>query len=186
LVHPQTEDYRGNVNPIGPRACYDEGKRVAETLFFDYHRQYEVEIRVVRIFNTYGPRLAEGDGRVISNFIVQALRGEDLTIFGDGEQTRSLCFVSDTVAGLIKMMNKDDFTGPVNIGNPYEQTIKEIAEKIISLTGSKSKLIYQDLPKDDPKKRKPDITLAKRELGWEPIVVVDEGLNQTIEYFRAK
>lgn len=184
LVHPQTEDYRGNVSPIGPRACYDEGKRVAETLFFDYHRQYGVEIRVVRIFNTYGPRLAEGDGRVISNFIVQALRGEDLTIFGTGEQTRSLCFVSDTVAGLIKMMNKDGFTGPVNIGNPHEQTIKEIAEKIIELTGTQSKLIYKDLPKDDPKKRKPDITLAKKELGWEPQVVVEDGLNQTIQYFK--
>ncbi len=183
-VHPQVEEYWGNVNPIGIRSCYDEGKRCAETLFFDYHRQYGVDIRVIRIFNTYGPRMLENDGRVVSNFVVQALRGQDITIYGTGEQTRSFCFVSDLVRGMIAMM-EGNVHGPVNFGNPREMTIKEIAEMVLELTGSKSKLIYQPLPQDDPCKRKPDITRAKTELGWQPEVVLEEGLRQTIEYFRS-
>ncbi|MBE7042874.1 MAG: SDR family oxidoreductase [Ruminococcaceae bacterium] len=183
-VHPQVEGYWGNVNPIGIRSCYDEGKRCAETLFFDYHRQYGVDIRVIRIFNTYGPRMLENDGRVVSNFVVQALRGQDITIYGTGEQTRSFCFVSDLVRGMIAMM-EGNIHGPVNFGNPREMTIKEIAEMVLELTGSKSKLIYQPLPQDDPCKRKPDITRAKTELGWQPEVVLEEGLKQTIEYFRS-
>jgi UDP-glucuronate decarboxylase len=183
-VHPQKESYRGNVSTIGPRACYDEGKRVAETLFFDYHRQHDVEIRVMRIFNTYGPRMAKNDGRVVSNFILQALRGEPITIYGDGSQTRSFCYVSDLIDGMYKLMNKEDFTGPVNIGNPDEYTIKELAEQIINVTKSKSKLSFKDLPKDDPKKRRPNIKLAKKELKWEPTVNLTEGLSKTVEYFR--
>ncbi len=184
-IHPQTEDYRGSVNTIGPRACYDEGKRVAETLFFDYHRQHNVDIKVMRIFNTYGPRMDMGDGRVVSNFIVQALKGEDITIYGDGSQTRSFCYVDDLIEGMIRLMNsRDGFTGPVNIGNPGEFTIKELAEKVIEMTGSASKIVYKELPADDPTQRKPDISLAKKELGWEPKVMLDEGLKKTIEYFR--
>jgi len=183
LEHPQTEEYRGNVNTIGPRACYDEGKRVAETLFFDYHRQHKVDIRIVRIFNTYGPRMAENDGRVVSNFIIQALRGEDITIYGGGEQTRSFCYVSDLVAGLYKLMNQDKVTGPINIGNPGEFTIEELAKKVIEQTKAKSKIVYKDLPQDDPKKRKPNIELAKKHLKWEPTINLDTGLKSTIEYF---
>jgi UDP-glucuronate decarboxylase len=184
LEHPQKETYRGNVNTIGPRACYDEGKRVAETLFFDYKRQHDTEIRIVRIFNTYGPRMSKDDGRVVSNFICQALNGEDITIYGKGDQTRSFCYVSDQVDGLYKLMNCADFTGPVNVGNPHEITILELAEKIIKQTGSKSKLVYKKLPKDDPQRRKPDIALAKKELGWEPKIDVDDGLKETVEYFK--
>ena len=183
-IHPQKEDYWGNVNPIGPRACYDEGKRCAETLFFDYHRQHNLKIKVVRIFNTYGPRMHPNDGRVVSNFIVQALKNEPITVYGDGTQTRSFCYVDDLVDGVIKMMNSpDDFTGPVNLGNPEEYRIIDLAEKIIDLTGSKSKIKFKPLPEDDPKKRKPDITLAKEKLNWEPKVPVEEGLKKTIEYF---
>lgn len=183
-VHPQIESYWGNVNPIGVRSCYDEGKRCAETLFFDYHRQSGVDIRVIRIFNTYGPNMLENDGRVVSNFIVQALSDEDITIYGDGSQTRSFCYVSDLVTAMIKMMECEDFTGPVNLGNPRELTIKEIAEMIISLTGSRSKLVYKPLPKDDPTRRKPDISLAKKMLSWEPQVMLEDGLKSTIEYFK--
>jgi len=183
-IHPQTEDYWGNVNPIGPRSCYDEGKRCAETLFMDYHRQSGVDVRIMRIFNTYGPNMSPNDGRVVSNFIMQALRGEDITIFGDGNQTRSFCYVDDLVDGMIKLMNVDNFTGPVNIGNPNEFTIKELAEKVINLTGSNSKLIYKDLPQDDPMQRQPDITLAKAKLNWKPKVQLEEGLIKTIEYFK--
>lgn len=183
--HPQKENYFGNVNPIGPRACYDEGKRVAETLFFDYGRKYNLEIRVARIFNTYGPNMSKNDGRVISNFITQTLEGRDITIYGDGSQTRSFCYVSDLVDGLEKLINKENFSGPVNLGNPLELTIKEIAEKIISLAGSKSRLVYKSLPQDDPKKRRPDISLAKEKLNWLPEVKLDDGLRQTIEYFRS-
>ena len=184
-IHPQTEDYRGSVNTIGPRACYDEGKRVAETLFFDYHRQHNVDIKVMRIFNTYGPRMDMGDGRVVSNFIVQALKGEDITIYGDGSQTRSFCYVDDLIEGMIRLMNsREGFTGPVNVGNPGEFTIKELAEKVIEMTDSDSRIIYKELPADDPTQRKPDISLAKKELGWEPKVMLDEGLEKTIEYFR--
>ncbi|MDY4975931.1 MAG: UDP-glucuronic acid decarboxylase family protein [Clostridia bacterium] len=183
MVHPQVESYWGNVNPIGIRSCYDEGKRCAETLFFDYHRQYGVEIRVIRIFNTYGPRMLENDGRVVSNFIVQALRGQDITIYGTGEQTRSFCYVSDLVRGMIAMMD-GDVTGPVNFGNPREMTIKQIAELVLELTGSHSKLVYQPLPQDDPCKRKPDITRATTELGWKPEVSLEDGLQKTIEYFK--
>lgn len=182
--HPQKENYFGNVNSIGPRACYDEGKRVAETLFFDYYRKYNLEIRVARIFNTYGPSMSKNDGRVISNFITQSLESQDITIYGRGDQTRSFCYVSDLVDGLEKLMNKDNFSGPVNFGNPLELTIKEIAEKIISLTGSKSKIVYKPLPQDDPKKRRPDIGLAKEKLNWSPEIKLDDGLKQTIEYFR--
>lgn len=185
-VHPQTEGYWGNVNPIGIRSCYDEGKRVAETLFMDYHRQNHVDIRIVRIFNTYGPRMLSNDGRVVSNFIVQALRGEDITIYGSGEQTRSFCYVSDLVEALVRMMDQDDCIGPVNIGNPHEFTMLELAEKVISLTHSKSKISFLSLPGDDPKKRKPDISRAKMALsGWEPSVELDEGLEKTIAYFKS-
>jgi len=182
-VHPQNENYWGNVNPVGPRSCYDEGKRVAETLCMDYHREKKVEVRIVRIFNTYGPKMHENDGRVVSNFIVQALKEEPITIYGDGSQTRSFAYVSDTVDGLIKMMNQEGSVGPVNIGNPTENTVKELAEKIILLTDSKSKKIFKDLPQDDPKRRQPDIGLAKSLLQWEPKVSLDEGLKKTIAYF---
>jgi UDP-glucuronate decarboxylase len=182
-VHPQTEAYWGNVNPIGIRSCYDEGKRVAETLMMDYHRQNGVDIRIVRIFNTYGPKMAENDGRVVSNFIIQALRGEDLTVYGDGSQTRSFCYVSDLVEGMIRMMNCHGFTGPVNLGNPAETSILEFAEKIIALTGSSSKIVFKTLPDDDPKQRQPDITLAGNKFGWKPVVPVEEGLRKTIDYF---
>ncbi len=184
-VHPQLESYRGNVNPIGPRACYDEGKRCAETLFFDYKRQHNLKIKVVRIFNTYGPRMRPDDGRVISNFIVQALKGEDITIYGDGSQTRSFCYVDDLVEGIIKMMNsRDEFTGPVNLGNPIEFSILDLATKIIKLTDSKSRIIYKPLPEDDPKQRQPDIHLVRKELRWSPKIELDEGLKKTISYFK--
>ena len=184
-VHPQTEDYRGNVNPIGPRACYDEGKRCAETLFFDYHRQHKLEIKVARIFNTYGPRMHPQDGRVVSNFIIQALQSEDITIYGNGEQTRSFCFYSDLLEGFIRLMATDpSVSGPMNLGNPHEITIRELAERVIDMTGSKSKLIFKDLPADDPLQRKPDITFARNTLGWEPTVALETGLASTIEYFR--
>ncbi len=184
-VHPQTESYWGNVNCIGIRSCYDEGKRCAETLFFDYHRQHNLSIRVVRIFNTYGPRMHPNDGRVVSNFILQALHNHDITVFGDGTQSRSFCFVDDLVDGMIRMMNApDDFSGPVNIGNPNEFSIMELAGKVIGLTGSKSKIIYQPLPEDDPLQRQPDIALAKERLGWEPKTQLEEGLKRTIEYFK--
>ena len=183
-VHPQPESYRGNVNPIGIRSCYDEGKRMAETLFFDYHRRENVDIRVIRIFNTYGPRMNPDDGRVVSNFIVQALKNEDITIYGDGKQTRSFCYVDDLIEGMIRMMNCEDFVGPVNLGNPGEFTIIELAEKIIGLTGSKPKLVYMPLPGDDPTQRRPVIDLAKSKLGWEPTIDLDEGLKRTIAYFR--
>ncbi len=185
-VHPQTEDYWGNVNPIGIRSCYDEGKRVAETLFMDYHRQNRVDIRIVRIFNTYGPRMLSNDGRVVSNFIVQALKGEDITIYGSGEQTRSFCYVSDLVEALVRMMDQDDCIGPVNIGNPHEFTMLELAERVIALTRSKSRISFLSLPGDDPRKRKPDISRAKMALsGWEPSVELDEGLEKTIAYFKS-
>ncbi|MDR2579186.1 MAG: SDR family oxidoreductase [Chitinispirillales bacterium] len=182
--HPQKETYWGNVNPIGIRSCYDEGKRVAETLFFDYHRQNKVDIRVMRIFNTYGPRMHPNDGRVVSNFIVQALKGNDITIYGDGSQTRSFCYADDLIDGMVRLMNADDVVGPVNVGNPGEFTIKQLAEEVIALTGSKSKIVYQPLPSDDPKQRRPDIALAKEKLGWEPKVLLKDGLIKTIEYFR--
>jgi UDP-glucuronate decarboxylase len=182
-VHPQTEDYWGNVNPIGIRSCYDEGKRVAETLMMDYYRQNNVDIRIIRIFNTYGPRMAENDGRVVSNFILQALRNEDITVYGDGSQTRSFCYVSDLVEGMIRMMECDGFIGPVNLGNPVENTILEFAEKIITITGSTSKIIFQPLPQDDPKQRQPDISLARKKLAWEPAVALDGGLKTTAAYF---
>jgi UDP-glucuronate decarboxylase len=183
-IHPQIENYRGNVNPIGPRACYDEGKRCAETLFFDYKRQLNLKIKVVRIFNTYGPRMRPDDGRVISNFIVQTLKGEDITVYGDGSQTRSFCYVDDMVEGIAKMMNsKDEFTGPVNLGNPREYTILELAKKLIQFTDSKSKIIYKPLPEDDPIQRQPDINLAKKELNWEPKIPFEEGIKKTIDYF---
>jgi len=183
-VHPQPESYWGNVNPIGLRSCYDEGKRCAETLFFDYHRQNRVKIKVVRIFNTYGPRMHPNDGRVVSNFIVQALKGRDITIYGKGNQTRSFCFVDDMVKGIIAMMNApDDFIGPVNLGNPGEFTIMELAQKIIELTQSRAKIIYKPLPEDDPERRRPEIGLAQERLGWNPIVPLEEGLKRTIEYF---
>jgi len=182
--HPQSEMYRGNVNPIGPRACYDEGKRCAETLFFDYHRQYQTRIRVLRIFNTYGPRMHHNDGRVVSNFIVQALRGDDITIYGDGNQTRAFCYVDDLIEAFVLMMNAtDDITGPINIGNPHEVTVRELAERIIDLTGSRSKLIYTGLPVDDPMQRCPNISRARTMLGWEPKIPLDEGLVRTINYF---
>ena len=185
-IHPQPESYRGCVNPIGIRSCYDEGKRVAETLFFDYKRMHNIEIKVMRIFNTYGPRMNPLDGRVVSNFIVQALKGEDITIYGDGSQTRSFCYVDDLIEGMVRLMaSPADFTGPCNLGNPGEFTIKQLAEKIIEKTGSKSKLIYQPLPADDPLQRKPVIDLAKEHLGWEPKVMLDEGLDKTIAYFRS-
>lgn len=184
-VHPQPETYRGCVNPIGPRSCYDEGKRMAETLFFDYNRQHGVDIKVIRIFNTYGPRMSAHDGRVVSNFIVQALNNEDITIYGDGKQTRSFCYVDDLIDGMIKMMNsRDGFTGPVNIGNPGEFTMLELAELVIKLAGSDSKIVYKPLPQDDPLQRQPVIDLAKKELDWEPTISLEEGLARTIEYFR--
>ena len=182
-VHPQTEDYWGNVNPIGIRSCYDEGKRCAETLFFDYYREHNLKIKVARIFNTYGPNMHPSDGRVVSNFILQALRGEDITIYGDGSQSRSFCYVDELIDGFIRLMASDDFTGPVNLGNPVEFTIKELAEKIIEMTNSKSKLSINPLPQDDPKQRQPDITLAKKELNWEPKIKLEEGLVKTIKYF---
>lgn len=182
-VHPQPESYRGNVNPIGIRACYDEGKRVAETLFFDYHRENKVDIRVVRIFNTYGPNMRPDDGRVVSNFIVQALKGEDITMYGDGSQTRSFCYCTDLIEGFIRLMSQDEIVGPCNIGNPGEFTILELAQKVIKLTGSKSKIVYQPLPSDDPLQRQPDITLAREKLGWEPTINLEEGLKKTIPYF---
>ena len=183
-VHPQKEDYRGNVNPMGPRACYDEGKRCAETLFFDYLRQHRVKIKVARIFNTYGPRMHPNDGRVVSNFIVQALRGEDITLYGDGSQTRAFCFVDDLVGGLMRLMaTEDGFTGPVNVGNPHEIPVRELAERVIRLTGSRSAIIHHPLPQDDPTQRCPDITLARSVLGWEPAVALDDGLRRTIDYF---
>ena len=184
-VHPQKEDYWGHVNPIGPRSCYDEGKRCAETLFFDYHRQHRLPIKVMRIFNTYGPRMHPADGRVVSNFIVQALKGEPITIYGDGSQTRSFCYVDDLIAGMIALMETGpDVTGPINIGNPGEFTIRELATKVIEMTGSRSQLVEEPLPADDPRQRQPDISLAKGVLGWEPRVALDEGLTHTIEYFR--
>ena len=184
--HPQPEHYWGHVNPIGPRSCYDEGKRCAETLFFDYHRQHNLPIKVARIFNTYGPRMHPDDGRVVSNFIVQALKGESLTIYGDGSQTRSFCYVDDLVAGLIRLMRtEDDCTGPVNLGNPDEFQIRQLAERVLALVGSTSKIIYKELPQDDPQQRRPDITLAKAQLNWQPSIALDEGLRRTVEYFRA-
>lgn len=185
-VHPQPESYWGNVNPIGIRSCYDEGKRCAETLFFDYRRQYALDIKVVRIFNTYGPRMHPTDGRVVSNFIVQALKGEDITIYGDGSQTRSFCYVDDLVDAFLKMMESEaGFTGPVNLGNPGEFSMLELAEKVLTLTGGTSKLVFQALPQDDPRQRKPDIELAKSKLGWEPKICLDDGLRETIAYFRS-
>jgi UDP-glucuronate decarboxylase len=184
-VHPQTEEYWGHVNPIGPRSCYDEGKRCAETLFFDYHRQHKLPIKVARIFNTYGPRMHPADGRVVSNFIMQALKNEPITIYGDGSQTRSFCYVDDLVAGLIGLMESGpEITGPINIGNPNEFTVRELAEQVIRLTNSTSKIDQEPLPQDDPKQRQPDISKAKRDLGWEPSVQLEEGLIQTIDYFR--
>ena len=183
-IHPQTEDYWGNVNPIGTRSCYDEGKRCAETLFFDYHRQNKLQIKVARIFNTYGPRMHPNDGRVISNFIMQALTDRDITVYGDGQQTRSFCYVDDLIDGLIKLMDtEDDFTGPINLGNPEEFMILELAEKVIKLTGAKSKIKHEELPLDDPRQRQPDIGLAKKSLGWEPKIGFEKGLKKTIEYF---
>ena len=183
-VHPQPETYWGNVNPIGFRSCYDEGKRCAETLFFDYYREHKLKIKVARIFNTYGPRMHPSDGRVVSNFIIQALKGEDITIYGDGSQTRSFCYVDELIDGFIRLMDSsDEFTGPVNLGNPVEFTIKELAEKVVDMTGSKSQISYLPLPHDDPKQRQPEITLAKKELSWEPKIKLEEGLVKTIEYF---
>ncbi len=183
-IHPQTEDYRGNVNPIGRRGCYDEGKRCAETLFFDYHRQHKLNIRVARVFNTYGPRMHPGDGRVVSNFIVQALKGDDITIHGDGSQTRSFCYVDDLIEGFRRLMDApDELTGPVNLGDPAESSIKELAERVIELTGTKSRLVHKEQPEDDPTRRCPDITLAKEKLGWEPSIALGEGLEKTIAYF---
>ncbi len=186
VVHPQSESYWGNVNPIGPRSCYDEGKRCAETLFFDYWRQYQMPIKVARIFNTYGPRMHPNDGRVVSNFVMQALRGEDLTVFGDGRQTRSFCYVEDLMEGLLRLMDSDpDITGPVNLGNPVEFSMLELAEEVLSQVGGKSSIRFEALPEDDPRQRQPDISLAKAELGWEPITPLAEGLQPTVEYFRS-
>jgi UDP-glucuronate decarboxylase len=185
-VHPQVESYWGHVNPIGIRSCYDEGKRIAETLFVNYHQQNNVRIKIMRIFNTYGPRMHPNDGRVVSNFIVQALKGQDITMYGDGSQSRSFCYVDDLLEGMIRLMNsREEFTGPVNIGNPNEFTMLELAEKVIKLTGSKSKIIYMPLPADDPTQRQPNISLAKKELGWEPKIMLDEGLAKTIDYFKS-
>jgi len=185
-IHPQVESYWGRVNPIGIRSCYDEGKRCAETLFLDYYRQHGLDIKIARIFNTYGPKMHANDGRVVSNFVVQALKGEDITIYGDGQQSRSFCYVDEMVDAFIRLMaTDDDFFGPVNLGNPGEFTIRELAEKTIEMTGSKSKLINEPLPEDDPKQRQPDISLAKEKLGWEPVIKLDEGLNKTIEYFKS-
>jgi UDP-glucuronate decarboxylase len=183
VVHPQKEDYWGNVNPIGIRSCYDEGKRVAETLFMDYHRQNKVDIRIVRIFNTYGPRMLPNDGRVVSNFIVQALKGEPITIYGDGTQTRSFCYVDDLIEAFVKMMEQENIIGPVNVGNPDEFTMLDLANEVLALTDSKSKIVYKELPGDDPKMRKPDISLAKSQLNWEPKIPLQEGLKKTITYF---
>lgn len=183
-VHPQKEDYWGNVNPIGVRSCYDEGKRVAESLMMDYHRQHNVDIKIVRIFNTYGPRMAINDGRVVSNFIIQGLKGDDITVYGQGEQTRSFCYITDMISGLAAMMNKEDFIGPVNLGNPGEFTILSLARKVIELTRSKSRVVFKSLPSDDPSRRRPDISLAKSKLGWTPNVEIDEGLEKTISYFK--
>jgi UDP-glucuronate decarboxylase len=184
-VHPQKEDYWGHVNPIGPRSCYDEGKRCAETLFFDYHRQHNLDIKVVRIFNTYGPRMHPNDGRVVSNFIVQALKGEDITVYGDGSQTRSFCYVDDLIEGFIRMMSTGaGFIGPINIGNPDEFSMLELAEKVLSMVGGRSKLVYHSLPTDDPRQRQPDISLARELLHWEPTVALEHGLEKTIDYFR--
>ena len=185
-VHPQTEDYWGHVNPIGLRSCYDEGKRLAETLMMDYHRKSEVDVRIVRIFNTYGPRMAFDDGRVVSNFVLQALRDKPITVYGDGSQTRSFCYVSDMVSGMMAMMENEGFIGPVNLGNPGEFTIMELAQKVIAATGSKSEIVHRELPPDDPVQRRPDISLAKKELGWEPKVSLDEGLEATIAEFSAR
>ncbi|NBX59751.1 MAG: SDR family oxidoreductase [Opitutaceae bacterium] len=185
-VHPQPESYWGNVNPIGRRSCYDEGKRCAETLFFDYHRENKVDIRVVRIFNTYGPRMHPNDGRVVSNFIVQALKGENITVYGDGQQTRSFCYVDDLLEGFVRLMEQTDTVGPVNLGNPGEFTMLELAEQVLKLTKSKSKLVHKALPADDPKQRRPDITLAKKYLKWEPKVALAQGLKLTIDYFKTK
>jgi UDP-glucuronate decarboxylase len=183
-IHPQPESYRGNVNPIGPRACYDEGKRCAETLFFDYYRQHELDIKVIRIFNTYGPRMHPNDGRVVSNFIVQALQNKDITVYGDGQQTRSFCYIDDLIEGMVRMMKTEKgFTGPVNLGNPCEFSIIELAELVISMTGSKSSVIYKPLPEDDPMQRKPIINLAEEKLGWRPYVKLEDGLRKTITYF---
>jgi len=184
-VHPQPESYRGNVNPIGPRACYDEGKRAAETLFMDYHRMNRVDIRIARIFNTYGPRMHPFDGRVVSNFIRQALQGDDITIFGDGRQTRSFCYRDDLIEGLIRMMDAPNAVGPINLGNPDEFTIEQLAQLVIEITGSRSKIAYQPLPADDPTRRRPDITLARKQLGWQPTVPLRQGLEQTIAWFRS-
>lgn len=185
VMHPQQESYWGNVNPIGPRSCYDEGKRCAETLFFDYYRQHNLDIKVARIFNTYGPRMHPNDGRVVSNFIVQAIRGEDITIYGDGQQTRSFCYVDDMIEGFVRLMGSDEsLTGPVNLGNPGEYTMLELAETVLKLVGSKSKLIHKPLPEDDPRQRQPDISLAKKMLGWSPRVPLEDGLKETIDYFR--
>jgi UDP-glucuronate decarboxylase len=184
-VHPQTEAYRGNVNPLGPRACYDEGKRCAETLFFDYHRQHRTQIKVVRIFNTYGPRMHPNDGRVVSNFIIQALQNEDITLYGDGNQTRAFCFVEDLIEGFIRLMETGpDITGPINIGNPHEIPVRELAERVIRMTGSSSRIVHRPLPEDDPLQRCPDITLAKNVLGWQPTVELDAGLTKTVAYFK--
>jgi len=182
--HPQTESYWGHVNPIGMRSCYDEGKRVAETLMMDYHRQNKVDVKIIRIFNTYGPRMAVSDGRVVSNFIVQALRNEPITIYGNGEHTRSFCYATDLIDGCFRMMNSENFTGPVNLGNPREFTISELAELTLKMTGSKSKLVHKPLPKDDPTRRRPDISLAQSKLGWQPKVHLEEGLTKTVDYFR--
>jgi UDP-glucuronate decarboxylase len=184
LQHPQREEYWGNVNPIGIRSCYDEGKRAAETLVMDYHRQNNVDVRIIRIFNTYGPFMNENDGRVVSNFIVQALRNQDLTVYGDGSQTRSFCYVDDLVTGIIRMMNKANFIGPVNLGNPEEYKVIELAEKVLAMTGSSSKIVRRPLPENDPMRRRPDISLAKAQLDWQPTIPVDEGLRHTIDYFR--
>lgn len=185
IVHPQPEHYWGNVNPVGYRSCYDEGKRCAETLFMDYHRQNDVRVKIIRIFNTYGPRMLPNDGRVVSNFVLQALNNEDITIYEDGTQTRSFQYIDDLIEGMIRMMEtEDDFTGPVNLGNPNEFSIQELAEKIIAMTGSSSKIVFKSLPNDDPKQRQPDITLAKKKLGWEPTIELEDGLSRMIEYFK--
>ncbi len=184
VMHPQKEDYWGNVNTIGIRSCYDEGKRVAETLMMDYHRQNNVDIKIVRIFNTYGPRMLPNDGRVVSNFIIQALKGQDITVYGKGSQTRSFCYVDDLIEGMVRMMNSEKFIGPVNLGNPEEYSILELAQKIITMTGSKSNIIYKTLPSDDPTQRQPDITLAGQKLGWKPTISLTDGLIRTIEYFK--
>ena len=186
LVHPQTEDYWGHVNPIGPRSCYDEGKRIAESLMMNYHQEHGTEIRIIRIFNTYGPRMAPDDGRVVSNFIMQALKGQDITVYGDGLQTRSFCYCDDLIAGMMTLMDQDEHTGPINIGNPVENTMLELAEAVIKVTGSKSKIVHLPLPKDDPKKRCPDITRARTLLGWEPNVPLAEGLKSTMDWYHQK